>query len=108
MSQQRRDEDYAIDAGLRLLKVFEALEGTNFEPVSIQRVQQRTGFDYNFCMRALRTLKVAGYATQTQKGWAVSPKLLRFSEKFHLYCLTVLEQQSSEISELSNEANNFS
>jgi DNA-binding IclR family transcriptional regulator len=96
----RSDQDYAIDAGLRLLKVLEALEGTQFEPVSIQRVAERTGFTYDFCMRALRTLKIAGFATQNDRGlWAVGPKLLRFSKEFYLYCLMVAEGQSSGISE---------
>jgi DNA-binding IclR family transcriptional regulator len=98
---QKSDEDYAIDAGIRLLKVLEALEGTRFEPVSIQRVQQRTGFSYDFCMRALRTLKVAGFAAQTPDGWTVGPKLLLFSTRFNDFCMDVTGPKSSEISELS-------
>lgn len=93
MSEQRRgvrsEDAYVIDAGLRLLKVMEALEGTNFEPVSIQRVQQRCGegFNYNFCRRALITLKRAGFAAQTPKGWTAGPKILIFSERFNETCL---------------------
>ncbi len=105
MSSRGKETGYVIDVGLRLFKVFEALEGMKFEPVTIQRVMQRTGFSYDFCMRALRTLKVAGYVTQTPTGWALSPKLLGFSDRFHEYCLVTLENgggQSSEISELSD------
>jgi DNA-binding IclR family transcriptional regulator len=101
MSQRRTDEDYALDAGLRLLKVLEALEGSNFEPVSIQRVQQRCGegFNYNFCFRALKTLKVAGYATENAGGWQVGPKLLKFAGRFNELCLAAIQGQDSEISE---------
>ena len=60
------------------MKVFEALEGRSFEPVTIARVEQRTGFTRDFCMRALRTLKVAGYAKETLDGWVLGPRPKRF------------------------------
>jgi DNA-binding IclR family transcriptional regulator len=91
---QRTDTDYTIDAALRTLRVLEALEGTKFEPVTAQRVQQRTGFTYDFCMRALRTLKVAGFAEQTPKGWTMGPKLLKFSERFNETCLAALSTRT--------------
>jgi DNA-binding IclR family transcriptional regulator len=96
---KRTDEAYVIDAGIRLLKVMEALEGTNFEPVTIQRVQQRTGYTYDFCRRALFTLKRAGYAAQTERGWQVGPRLLRFSERFNNLCLAAMHAEDSAISE---------
>lgn len=95
----RTDEDYANDSGLRLLKVLEALEGTSFESVSVQRVQNRTGFSYNFCFRALKTLKVAGFAQETESGWQVSSKLLKFSERFNDLCIASMAAKNSEISE---------
>ena len=65
------------------------------------RVMERTGFSYDFCFRALRTLKLIRWATQNDQGsWAIGPKMLRFSESFHRYCLTVMEGESSEGSEL--------
>ena len=70
----RSEERYALDTGLRLLKVLEALEGTNFEPVSIQRVQERTKFPYDFCRRALITLKLAGFAAENNGKWMPGPK----------------------------------
>jgi DNA-binding IclR family transcriptional regulator len=72
--QDREDKDYAIDAVAKALKVFEALEGRSFEPVNIARVAQRTGFGRDFCFRALKTLKVAGYAKETLDGWILGPK----------------------------------
>jgi DNA-binding IclR family transcriptional regulator len=101
----RTDQDYAIDSGLRLLKVLEALEGTNFEAVTVRRIQQRCGpgYSYDFVMRALRTLKVGGFAAQVPSGWMVGPKLLLFSTRFNDFCMGVTTAQSSEISELSEQ-----
>jgi DNA-binding IclR family transcriptional regulator len=89
----RNDRDYAIDAGLRMIKVLEALEGTNFEPVSIKRVMERTNFKYDFCFRALRTLKLAGWATESPDGWQVGPRLLKFSERFNDLCAATVAGQ---------------
>jgi hypothetical protein len=97
---RRSDLDYSIDALAKGLKVFLALEGTNFEPITIKRIQQRTGFPYDFCLRALRTLAVAGFATQNEKGWQVGPKLLRFSERFTDLCVATVMAKSSGDSEL--------
>jgi DNA-binding IclR family transcriptional regulator len=60
----RAEETYVIDAGAKMMKVLEALEGRNFEPVNIGRVAQRTGFSRDFCRRALITLKKVGWAKQ--------------------------------------------
>lgn len=77
----REDKDYVIDAVAKALKVFEALEGRSFEPVSVARVAQRTGFGRDFCFRALKTLKVAGYAKETLDGWVLGPKAEALSRK---------------------------
>ena len=90
----RRDEDYAIDAVLRTLKVLEALEGTGFEAVTTKRIAQRTGFSYDFCMRALRTLKIGGWAAQTDHGWTVGPRLLHYSDRFNDLCIAILKQEA--------------
>ena len=97
----RAESQYALDTGLRMLKVLEALEGTNFEPVSIERVQQRTGFSYDFCRRALITLKLAGFAAQQRGLWMPGPKLTRFGTNFNELCLAHLRRPdgNSEISE---------
>jgi DNA-binding IclR family transcriptional regulator len=74
-TRQDRDEaSYVLDVGLKIMKVFEALEGRAFEPISIRRVSQRTGFKENACRRYLITLKKAGWARQTLDGWIVGPK----------------------------------
>ena len=90
----RGEEEYVLDTGLRLLKVLEALEGTNFEPATIKRVEERTKFPYDFCRRALLTLKRAGFATQNERGlWAVGPKLLLFSDRFNVLCTEAMKGQ---------------
>lgn len=95
----RTAQAYAIDSCLRTLKVLEALRGTNFEPVTIKRITQRTGFSYDFCRRALITLKLAGFATESPEGWQVGPKLMQFAQNFNDVCVAALTQQNSEISE---------
>lgn len=103
MSREQREQGtYVIDAGLRMLKVLEALRGTNFEPVTIKRVEQRTGYSYDFCRRALITLKLAGFATESKEGWQVGTKLMQFAANFNDVCLAALTAQSSEISEFQN------
>lgn len=87
----RTDDDYKIEALLNGLKVLEALEGTRFEPVSIRRIEQRTNLSYDFCMRALRTLKIAGFAAQTEGDWTLGPKFLTLSDRFGELCLAVVK-----------------
>lgn len=82
MKRTRSDQDYTIDALARGLKVLESLVGHDYEPVRITEVQRRTGFTYDFCMRALRTLKLEGWAVETDRGWKLSVKAMHFSENF--------------------------
>lgn len=78
---RRTDEDYTIDALAKGLKVVAALEGTRFEIVSVERIRQRTGFNYDFCMRALRTLKAEGIAEQIGKEWRFTLRHLAFCRR---------------------------
>jgi DNA-binding IclR family transcriptional regulator len=77
----------------------EALEGTNFEPVTIQRVEQRTHYPYDFCRRALITLKLAGFAAEVRGKWTVGPKLMRFGTNFNEVCLAYARRPDSEKTE---------
>jgi len=95
----RSEEDYQLDVLRRGLKVLEALEGTNFEPVSIQRVSERSGQSYDFCRRALLTFKLAHYATQADRGWQVGPRLLKFSTRFNDLCVAAVTAESSATAE---------
>ncbi|PYS69311.1 MAG: hypothetical protein DMF69_17410 [Acidobacteria bacterium] len=78
---EREEKDYVMETPQKVLKVLEALEGRAFEPASINRVVQRTGFTQSFCRSALITLKQAGYAQRTLDGWIVGPKLARFASR---------------------------
>ncbi len=79
--RERSDQDYAIDSLLKGLKVLEALEGTNFEPVSIQRVQDRTRLSYDTCLRSLRTLRLAGFVREEGRGWTLTARYIAFAQR---------------------------
>lgn len=78
-SSKRSDEDYEIEALTRGLQVLEALEGIRWEPVDIATVMERTGFSYDFCMRALRTLRLKGYAESERTKWTAGRRLIRIA-----------------------------
>lgn len=70
-NSQRGDRDeasYVLDTALKVLKVLECLEGRAFEPVTIERVMQRSGFNRSFVRTALITLKRAGWAKELIEG----------------------------------------
>lgn len=89
-NSKRTDADYINESFAKGLSVLEALEGMNFEPVNVQRITTRTGLSYDFCMRALRTLRWKGYAEETLGGWRLTAKFLRFAERYHELCLTAV------------------
>jgi hypothetical protein len=49
---------------MKLLKVLECMEGRNFEPVTFNRMMDRTGFDRSFVRSALITLRKAGWVKE--------------------------------------------
>lgn len=96
--RQRDAADYVNDNLARGLKVLKALEGANFEPVTIQRVVARTGFTYDFCRRALLTLKIEGLAAQTTNGrWMFGTKFLTLSDKFSDFCLEAMKTEKPQM-----------
>lgn len=99
--KQRSDDDYVIEALAKGLKVLEALEGSRFEPVPIQRVVERAKYPYDYCFRALKTFKVLGYAQETPRGWQLGPKVLRFADRFGEIVMAAMPA-NLEISELGN------
>jgi len=102
MSRNARDErEYELSTLAKGLRVLAALEGTKFEPVSIKRVQERTGFPYDFCRSALITLKLAGFAAEQNGLWMPGPKVIRFGTNFNEVCLTMGHMRRSENSEIS-------
>jgi len=76
----RSDERYEIEAASKVLAVLEALEGNAFEPVTQKRIEQRTELGRDFVMRALKTLRLRGYAVQNDRGdWLIGPRFLRLA-----------------------------
>ena len=65
------------------IKIVEALEGANFEPVSIKRIIERSELPYDKCRRVLLTLESLGWAIQNgKKEWTLGAKILRFANRF--------------------------
>lgn len=92
MSREKRpDEAYEIESLTKGLIVLEALEGTVFEPVSVQTVIDRTGFSRDVCDRSLKTLRMKGYAMQTPTGqWTFGKRILKLSTRYSEICLRAL------------------
>lgn len=87
----KRDETkYEIEAASKTLNVLLALEGSNFEPITVHKVIERTGFSRNFCDRALATLSINGFAIQNKGKWMLGNKILRFSERYNETVMSVL------------------
>lgn len=77
---KRDDDQYRIEAFTKTWQVFEALEGTAFEPVKQSRIEKRTGFSRDFTMRALRTLRLHGLAVQNDRGeWTIGRNAIRIA-----------------------------
>ena len=103
VSAERSDEDYVIAAFKKGLAVLEALKGQEYEHVTIREIQRRTQFDYDFCRRALRTLKVCGWAIEDENGWRLSVKAGQFSSNFLAWAASISNQSvNSEISEFQS------
>jgi len=78
----RSDDAYVISALADGLKVLEALKGQAYEAVTIREVSRRTCLTYDFCRRALKTLKVSGWTVEDDRGWRLSVKAMQFSSDF--------------------------
>lgn len=79
---KRSDEAYEITALTKGLVVLEALEGTAFEPVSVDRIMRRTALTRDTADRVLKTLRLRGYAEQNERrDWHIGKRFLRFAAK---------------------------
>lgn len=92
----RRDEDYEIESLSKGLMVLEALEGIGFEPVGLDTIVGRTGFSRDFVYRALRTLKMRGYAQRVGSLWSVGPRITKFSGRYSDLALRALAQKKGD------------
>ena len=79
--EKRPDEAYEIESLTKGLAVLEALEGTNFEPVPVKRIVNRTQLPRDTVERSLKTFRLRGWAFQTEKGeWMVGRRFIRFAQ----------------------------
>ena len=85
---KRELKTYKNENFIQGLDVLEALEGTDFEPVSIVRVLERVNqgksadekLKYDKVRRLLIAAKLKNWATQNDKGlWSLGSKFMRFS-----------------------------
>jgi DNA-binding IclR family transcriptional regulator len=92
MSRTKRpDEAYEIESVSKAAAVLEALEGTIFEPVPVQRIINRTGFSRDFVERALKTWRLRGYAAQNDRGeWYMGNRILRLANSYGQICLAAI------------------
>ncbi|HMV46545.1 MAG TPA: hypothetical protein PLD20_00825 [Blastocatellia bacterium] len=86
---QRSDDDYVIASLKKGLVVLEALKGQAYEAVTVREIARRTRFDYDFCRRALKTLKVSGWAIEDDNGWRLSVKAMQFSQAYWDWAMTL-------------------
>jgi DNA-binding IclR family transcriptional regulator len=82
MPTKRTDDFYEIEALTKGLAVLEALEGTNFEPVTVPRIVNRCKLPRDVVMRSLKTFRLRGWAIQNARGeWTIGKRLRRFAIK---------------------------
>lgn len=92
-NKKRGESDYENENLSKGINVLLALEGNEFEPVSIRQVMERTGFSRDFCFRALKTLKLKGFAVESEQGqWSAGPKLLKFSQRYSEVVIAALNK----------------
>lgn len=90
---ERADEEYLIASLKKGLAVLEALKGQTYEAVTVREISRRTKFDYDFCRRALKTLKLAGWAIEDDNGWRLSVKAGQFSDGFLEWAASISNPQ---------------
>lgn len=94
--RSRSNESYVIEAALKVLQVLEHLQGQQYAPVSVAEMAARSGFNYDFCRRALRTLFAAGWAVETERGWQLSVKAGQFSDHWMTWMAAINSHANSE------------
>lgn len=88
---KRTAKDYKVEKVIETIKVLEALEGANFEPVSVDTIIKRIGIipeldreiKPDAVKRILFTLELLGWAQSNEKKqWLLGAKILRFSNRY--------------------------
>lgn len=92
---ERSDDDYLIEALAKGLQVLEALKGHAYEPVTISYISKQTKLSYDFCRRAIKTLKVKGWAIEDDRGFRLSVKAMQFSDDFLAFAASLTTKHDS-------------
>ena len=91
MNRKRTAKFYKVEKTIETTKVIEALEGANFEPVTIEGIIRRIGpipeldreLKPDAVKRILFTLELLGWAQSNEKKqWLLGAKVLRFSNRY--------------------------
>lgn len=98
---KRDPKTYAVEKVVDAVKVLESLEGTNFEPVSIDQIIERVGviegrdskLKLDAVRRVLISLELCGWAKQTNGKWMLGAAALRLSNKYGEICLRAITQK---------------
>lgn len=99
---KRSDEQYEIESLSKGLAVLEALEGTNFEPVPVKRIIERTQLPRDVVERSLKTFRMRGYAAQNERGeWMVGRRFIRIANAVAV-AFPISEKMKKELAEALN------
>lgn len=71
-----------IEAALGVLEVLDALKDHTVNPIKASALNRKIAGADDFTRRALITLKAAGWAVETERGWLLSVKAGQFSENY--------------------------
>lgn len=89
---KRQAKDYAVEKIVDGVKVIEAMQGENFEPVSIDTIIERVGvipgrsekrsekLKPDAVRRILITLELLGWAAQVNRKWTIGKDFIRFAQ----------------------------
>lgn len=81
---ERADIEYRLEKVDWALTVLEKLLDAPSNGYSTRDMQKQTGFPYDFCKRALITLKLRGYAKRYMSGWKPGDKCRIFAARTDL------------------------
>lgn len=80
MRKKRTDEDYELRSVTKAIKVLEALEGRNFEPVTVAKIMERTRLSRHIVEWNLKTFRLHGWVAQNERGeWTIGSRFVRFA-----------------------------
>jgi len=74
------DVNKVVDSTSYLGKVVllvEGLAGREYEPMTLDEMTKKSGFDKASVLRILQGLEALGWAEQKEKSWRLAPRLIR-------------------------------